>query len=149
AMRRHRASWRIRVIPALFACFVLGVATGWFLRGHPPTPAEASVQAANSPSDIRLKPEAAATSEIRLKPDATAPPEVRLEPNPTTDTSRTDHLRVPIDGMDLEPLKGQFSSRRGNHLHEAVDILAPRNTPVHAVTEGTIAKLFSSKAGGI
>lgn len=32
--------------------------------------------------------------------------------------------------------------------HEAVDILAPRNTPVHAVEDGTVAKLFYSKAGG-
>ena len=30
-----------------------------------------------------------------------------------------------------------------------MDILAPRNTPVHAVEDGTIAKLFVSKAGGI
>jgi murein DD-endopeptidase MepM/ murein hydrolase activator NlpD len=29
-----------------------------------------------------------------------------------------------------------------------VDILAPRNTPVQAVDDGTIAKLFLSKAGG-
>jgi murein DD-endopeptidase MepM/ murein hydrolase activator NlpD len=28
-------------------------------------------------------------------------------------------------------------------------MLAPRNTPVHAVDNGTIAKLFKSKAGGL
>ena len=28
-------------------------------------------------------------------------------------------------------------------------MLAPRNTPVHAVENGTIAKLFTSKAGGL
>ena len=28
-------------------------------------------------------------------------------------------------------------------------MLAPRNTPVHAVESGTIAKLFTSKAGGL
>jgi peptidoglycan LD-endopeptidase LytH len=33
--------------------------------------------------------------------------------------------------------------------HEALDILAPRNTPVLAVEDGTIARLFYSKAGGI
>src|SRR5436189_95470 len=31
---------------------------------------------------------------------------------------------------------------------EAGDILAPRNAPIHAVDNGTIAKLFVSKAGG-
>ena len=30
-----------------------------------------------------------------------------------------------------------------------MDILAPRNTPVHAVEDGAIARLFNSKAGGI
>jgi len=37
---------------------------------------------------------------------------------------------------------------RSGHLHEAVDILAPRNTAVHAVEDGTLVKLFVSKAGG-
>ena len=37
----------------------------------------------------------------------------------------------------------------GRREHEALDILAPRNTPVVAVEDGTIAKLFISKAGGI
>jgi len=36
-----------------------------------------------------------------------------------------------------------------SRAHEAVDILAPRNTPVYAVDDGSIAKLFTSKAGGI
>jgi murein DD-endopeptidase MepM/ murein hydrolase activator NlpD len=57
-------------------------------------------------------------------------------------------LRVPIDGSDIDAWKGGFTERRGARPHEAVDILAPRNTPIHAVTDGTIAKLFVSKAGG-
>jgi peptidoglycan LD-endopeptidase LytH len=60
------------------------------------------------------------------------------------------HLRVPLDGVDLETFKGGFAERRdGDRPHEAVDMLAPRNTPVHAVENGTIAKLFNSKAGGL
>ena len=59
-------------------------------------------------------------------------------------------LRLPIDSMDPEPLQGAFDERRsgGTRAHEAVEILAPRNTPVHAVENGTIAKLFLSRAGG-
>jgi murein DD-endopeptidase MepM/ murein hydrolase activator NlpD len=45
--------------------------------------------------------------------------------------------------------KGGFAERRGSRPHEAIDILAARNTPIHAVDNGTIAKLFYSKAGGI
>ncbi len=60
------------------------------------------------------------------------------------------HLRVPIDGIDIESFKGGFEERRGGERpHEAVDVLSPRNTPVHAVENGTIAKLFYSKAGGL
>lgn len=58
------------------------------------------------------------------------------------------HLRVPIDGVKPEALKGGFFDAREGHPHEAVDIMAPRNTPVHAVQDGTIAKLFWSKGGG-
>ena len=58
-------------------------------------------------------------------------------------------LRVPIDGVNIESFKGGFSQLRGIRLHEAVDILVPRGTPVHAVRDGTIAKLLSSTLGGI
>ena len=37
---------------------------------------------------------------------------------------------------------------RGGRRHEAIDILAPRGTPVKAVEDGRIARLFFSKAGG-
>src|SRR5205807_7222571 len=57
-------------------------------------------------------------------------------------------LRVPIDNASVESMKGGFEEKRGGQRHEAVDILAPRNTPVHAIEDGTIAKLFLSKAGG-
>lgn len=57
-------------------------------------------------------------------------------------------LRMPIDGVNANTLKGQFYDTRTGHSHEAVDILAPRNTPVHAVSDGTVAKLFFSKGGG-
>ena len=57
-------------------------------------------------------------------------------------------LRVPIDSVNPESFKGGFYDARTGHPHEAVDIMAPRNTPVHAVEDGTIAKLFWSKGGG-
>lgn len=61
------------------------------------------------------------------------------------------HLRLPVDSARVAALKGQFGDTRdgGARGHEAVDILAPRNTPVRAVEDGTIARLFLSKPGGI
>ncbi len=58
------------------------------------------------------------------------------------------HLHVPIDGVSPDALRGGFDQPRNGHAHEAVDIAAPRNTPVHAVEAGTVAKLFFSKGGG-
>jgi murein DD-endopeptidase MepM/ murein hydrolase activator NlpD len=59
-------------------------------------------------------------------------------------------LRLPIDGAKVSSMEAGFGEpRRGEpHGHEAVDMLAPRNTPVRAVEDGKIAKLFLSKAGG-
>ncbi len=60
----------------------------------------------------------------------------------------TARLQMPIDGVSPDTLKHGFYDAREGHPHEAVDIGAPRGTPVHAVQDGTIAKLFWSKGGG-
>ena len=63
---------------------------------------------------------------------------------------RARDLQIPVDGVGPEQLTRQFGDRRGaTREHEALDILAPRNTPVRAVEGGRIARLFLSKAGGI
>lgn len=61
---------------------------------------------------------------------------------------RSRQLRLPIDGITPAVLKGSFEEVRGDSRHEAVDIAAARNTPVHAIEDGTIAKLFVSRLGG-
>jgi murein DD-endopeptidase MepM/ murein hydrolase activator NlpD len=58
-------------------------------------------------------------------------------------------LEIPVQGVSGEQLVRSFHDKRdGSREHEAIDILAPRNTPVLAVEDGTIARLFVSKAGG-
>ena len=54
----------------------------------------------------------------------------------------------PIGGMRAQEVRQSFHEKRGDHEHEAVDIMAERGTPVRAVVEGSIAKLFLSKPGG-
>ncbi|MBX9950083.1 MAG: M23 family metallopeptidase [Candidatus Obscuribacterales bacterium] len=60
----------------------------------------------------------------------------------------TRHLLIPVDGVPADALRGSFYEMRGSSAHEATDIPAPRNTPVRAVEDGTIAKLFFSRFGG-
>jgi len=54
----------------------------------------------------------------------------------------------PIVGLTSADLHDTFDQLRGVTRHEAIDIMKPRGTPVHAVVDGTIAKLFLSKPGG-
>ena len=104
---------------------------------------------------VRLEADTEATS--GRSPDvATTTDEPLIGPGPPARSSvvadlQSRRLRLPIDDADIDDMKGGFAQRRdaGSRPHEAVDILAPRNTPVHAVEDGTIAKLFDSKAGGI
>ena len=77
-----------------------------------------------------------------------------LEVTPTTAESVSDlrarHLLIPLEGVESSALRDSFGDARDHtRQHEALDILAPRNTPVRAVEGGTIAKLFMSKPGGI
>jgi peptidoglycan LD-endopeptidase LytH len=81
------------------------------------------------------------------------PPETPLiGPDPTKAPAELKHrdLLIPVEGVKADQLVRQFTDRRGgSREHEAIDILAPRNTPVKAVEDGKIARLFYSKAGGI
>jgi murein DD-endopeptidase MepM/ murein hydrolase activator NlpD len=58
-------------------------------------------------------------------------------------------LRLPVVGVPASQLSDTYSQSRGDRPHEALDILAPRGTRVVAVDDGTIAKLFTSKPGGL
>jgi murein DD-endopeptidase MepM/ murein hydrolase activator NlpD len=58
-------------------------------------------------------------------------------------------LIVPVSGIDPSALKDMFDEVRGNRRHEAIDILAPRGTPVIATDDGVVKKLFTSVPGGL
>ena len=58
-------------------------------------------------------------------------------------------LIIPVKDFDGRRLVDNYAEVRGSHPHEALDIVAPRGTPVIAVDDGRVAKLFLSKPGGI
>jgi peptidoglycan LD-endopeptidase LytH len=85
------------------------------------------------------------------RPAIPASADAVVGPPPSSPTQLEDrHLLIPVEGVRPDQLTRQFNDERGgSRRHEAIDILAPRNTPVKAVEDGTIARLFFSKAGGI
>ena len=59
-------------------------------------------------------------------------------------------LLIPLSAVSAAQLNDTYSQlRAGGASHEALDIMAPRGTPVLAVEDGRVAKLFLSKPGGI
>ena len=58
-------------------------------------------------------------------------------------------LLFPVPAVSPAAMSDSFAEARGTRSHLAVDVLAPRGSPVVAVDDGTLARLSSSPAGGI
>ena len=71
-------------------------------------------------------------------------------PEPTAAaTPQTRPLMIPVPGVAPGQLRDSFDHIRVGGRHEAIDIYAPRGTPVIAVDDGKVVKLFNSKPGGL
>ncbi|HEX6368936.1 MAG TPA: M23 family metallopeptidase [Longimicrobium sp.] len=59
-------------------------------------------------------------------------------------------LLIPVQGVRAASLVDTYEQSRGQgRRHDAIDIMAPRGTPVLAVADGVVMKLFQSERGGI
>jgi murein DD-endopeptidase MepM/ murein hydrolase activator NlpD len=59
-------------------------------------------------------------------------------------------VQIPVEGVDVSRLKDSFLNSRGQHRqHLAIDIGAPKGTPVLAAADGEIVRLGREKRGGI
>jgi murein DD-endopeptidase MepM/ murein hydrolase activator NlpD len=60
------------------------------------------------------------------------------------------HLIVPVEGVPRSRLRDTFFDGRGEgRKHQAIDIMAPRGTPVLAADDGRVAKISSNRGGGL
>ena len=62
---------------------------------------------------------------------------------------RSRKLIVPVAGIRAATIPPSFDDMRGARRHNALDILAPRGTPVLSADAGTVAKIDTSAGGGL
>lgn len=62
---------------------------------------------------------------------------------------REKRLMVPVAGVAPARIPDSFTARRGTRIHSALDIMAPRGTPVLSADGGRVFKLRSNALGGI
>jgi murein DD-endopeptidase MepM/ murein hydrolase activator NlpD len=161
---------RTRVLLIAAVAFAALAALVWYLSvrywTQPVTPLPAPRQDAEQVST----PSTISTPDATPHADATPAPSVSTTPIQTPTTTPTPaasalpqtqvagdaaaalasmHLLIPVEGVRPEVLRDTFDDARSEgRVHDAIDIMAPRNTPVIAPADGRIVKLFQSTKGG-
>lgn len=84
-----------------------------------------------------------------------SPPSTQMRPRPDSsrgvefDVLLARGLMVPVAGISSSQIADSYDApREGGRRHEALDIVAPRNTPVLAADDGVILRIGSNTLGG-
>ncbi len=125
----------------------LAFLAGWGLRGAVSLqPVEPEVPRSATPLDTGAAPPTARADTVRVSPDEAAVAEPGTAPAPAPGPSG---LVMPVDGVRPQDLVDTYAAARGEgRSHDAIDIIAPRGTPVRAAAAGQVLRLFTSDRGG-
>ncbi|AEM52357.1 M23 family metallopeptidase [Stenotrophomonas maltophilia] len=122
---------------------LLGLGAGWWLRRDASEPVAASLPAA--PLAVAAAP---VTEPVAPRVSA---PSANTAPPPAAQAADTPSgLLLPVQGVLPSQLRDTFTDARSEgRVHDAIDIMADAGTPVLAVADGTVEKLFDSTRGGL
>lgn len=121
---------------------LLGLGAGWWLHRDAGDPVPAPLPQAQSAL-------AAAPAKESVATPATAPP-ANTAPSAAQTADAPSGLLLPVQGIQASQLRDTFTDARSEgRVHDAIDIMADAGTPVLAVADGTVEKLFDSERGGL